>query len=65
MAEQKKVIVINEPEELEDREFEEGSLLYIIGYLSKKASTKNINLLIWAAKKKRADIVHPQMELFK
>ena len=31
MAEQKKVIVINEPEELEDREFEEGSLLKVEG----------------------------------
>ena len=30
----------------------------------KKAGTKNISLLIWAAKKTRADIVHPQMELF-
>ena len=31
MAEQKKVIVINKPEELEDREFEEGSLLRVEG----------------------------------
>lgn len=31
MAEQKKVIVINKPEELEDREFEEGSLLKVEG----------------------------------
>lgn len=31
MAEQKKVIVINEPEELEGREFEEGSLLKVKG----------------------------------
>lgn len=43
----------------------QDALTYIIGYLSEKAGTKNINLLIWAAKKKRADIVHPQMELFK
>ena len=49
----------NEEEAVQD------ALTYIIGYLSKKAGTKNINLLIWAAKKKRADIVHPQMELFK
>lgn len=42
----------------------QDALTYIIGYLSKKAGTKNVNLLIWAAKKKRADIVHPQMELF-
>lgn len=25
---------------------------------------KNKNILLWAAKKKRADIIHPQMELF-
>lgn len=31
MAEQKKVIVINKPEELKDREFEEGSLLKVEG----------------------------------
>lgn len=43
----------------------QDALTYIIGYLSEKAGTKNVNLLIWAAKKKRADIVHPQMELFK
>lgn len=43
----------------------QDALTYIIGYLSEKAVTKNVNLLIWAAKKKRADIVHPQMELFK
>lgn len=49
----------NEEEAVQD------ALTYIIGYLSKKAGTKNINLLIWAAKKKRAYIVHPQMELFK
>lgn len=35
MAEQKKVIVINEPEELEDREFEEGSLLKVKGKILK------------------------------
>lgn len=31
MAETEKVIVINEPEELEDKEFEEGSLLKVEG----------------------------------
>lgn len=31
MAEQKKVIIINKPEELEDREFEECSLLKVEG----------------------------------
>nr|DAJ97042.1 MAG TPA: hypothetical protein [Caudoviricetes sp.] len=35
MAEQKKVIVINKPEELEDREFEEGSLLKVEGKVLK------------------------------
>lgn len=53
------IFYANEEEAVQD------ALTYIIGYLSKKAGTKNINLLIWAAKKKRADIVHPQMELFK
>lgn len=47
------------------RRLVQDALTYIIGYLSEKAGTKNVSLLIWAAKKKRADIVHPQMELFK
>ena len=42
----------------------QDALTCIIGYLSEKAGTKKINLLIRAAKKKRADIVHPQLELF-
>lgn len=49
----------NEDEAVQD------ALTCIIGDLAKKAGTKYINLLIWAAKKKRADIIHPQQELFK
>ena len=48
-----------------EEEAVQDALTAIIGYLSVNAGTKNVNLLIWAAKKKRADIVHPQMELFK
>lgn len=48
-----------------EEEAVQDALTAIIGYLSVNARTKNVSLLIWAAKKKRADIVHPQMELFK
>lgn len=44
---------------------EHDALTCIIRYLEKNAGTKNTNLLLWAAKKKRADIIHPQQELFK
>jgi hypothetical protein len=40
-------------------------LTFIIRGLEKNSGTKNTNLLLWAAKKKRADIIHPQLELFK
>ena len=48
-----------------EKEAAQDALTYIIRYLEVNARTKNINLLLWAAKKKRADIVHPQLELFK
>lgn len=48
-----------------EKEAEQDALTYIIRYLEKNAGTKNNNLLLWAAKKKRADIIHPQQELFK
>lgn len=48
-----------------EKEAEQDALTYIIRYLEKNTRTKNINLLLWAAKKKRADIIHPQQELFK
>ena len=48
-----------------EKEAAQDALTYIIRYLEDNARTKNINLLLWAAKKKRADIVHPQLELFK
>lgn len=48
-----------------EKEAAQDALTFIIGYLDENARTKNINLLLWAAKKKRADIVHPQLELFK
>lgn len=47
-----------------EKEAAQDALTYIIRYLEENARTKNINLLLWAAKKKRADIIHPQMELF-
>ena len=49
----------NEEEAVQD------ALTFIIRHLEKKAGTKNTKLLLWAAKKKRADIIHPQQELFK
>lgn len=49
----------NESEAVQD------ALTCIIRDLEKSAGTKNTNLLLWAAKKKRADIIHPQQELFK
>lgn len=49
----------NESEAVQD------ALTCIIRDLEKSAGTKNTKLLLWAAKKKRAGIVHPQMELFK
>lgn len=48
-----------------EKEAEQDALTYIIRYLEKNTRTKNTNLLLWAAKKKRADIIHPQQELFK
>lgn len=48
-----------------EKEAVQDALTYIIKYLEKNAGTKNTNLLLWAAKKKRADIIHPQQELFK
>jgi hypothetical protein len=48
-----------------EKEAEHDALTCIIRDLEKNAGTKNTNLLLWAAKKKRADIIHPQMELFK
>jgi hypothetical protein len=47
-----------------EKEAEHDALTCIIRDLEKNAGTKNINLLLWAAKKKRADIIHPQQELF-
>ena len=41
------------------------ALSFIIRHLELKPKTKNNGILLWAAKKKRADIIHPQMELFK
>lgn len=41
------------------------ALIFIIRQLELKPKTKNNGILLWAAKKKRADIIHPQMELFK
>lgn len=41
------------------------ALNYIIRQLEgRKPKTKNINLLVWAAKKARLEIKHPQLELF-
>lgn len=48
-----------------EKEAVQDALTYIIRYLEGNARTKNINLLLWASKKKRSDIVHPQLELFK
>lgn len=48
-----------------EKEAEYDALTCIIRDLEKNAETKNNNLLLWAAKKKRADIIHPQQELFK
>ena len=48
-----------------EKEAEHDALTCIIRDLEKNAGTKNTNLLILAAKKKRADIIHPQQELFK
>lgn len=48
-----------------EKEAEHDALTCIIRDLEKNAGTKNTNLLLWAAKKKRADIIHPQQELFK
>lgn len=48
-----------------EKEAEHDALTFIIRDLEKNAGTKNTNLLLWAAKKKRADIIHPQQELFK
>lgn len=47
-----------------ESEAAQDALTCIIRYLEKNAGTKNARLLIWAAKKKRADIIHPQIELF-
>ena len=47
-----------------EKEAEHDALTCIIRDLEKNAGTKNARLLIWAAKKKRADIIHPQIELF-
>lgn len=41
------------------------ALSFIIRQLEWKPKTKNNGILLLEAKKKRADIVHPQMELFK
>lgn len=48
-----------------EKEAEHDALTCIIRDLEKNAGTKNTNLLLWAAKKKRADIIHRQQELFK
>lgn len=48
-----------------EKEAEHDALTCIIRDLEKNAGTKNTNLLLWAAKKKRADIIHPQQELFR
>lgn len=48
-----------------EKEAVQDALTCIIRDLEKNAGTKNTNLLLWAAKKKRADIIHPQLELFK
>lgn len=48
-----------------EKEAVQDALTCIIRNLEKNAGTKNANLLLWAAKKKRADIIHPQQELFK
>lgn len=48
-----------------EKEAVQDALTCIIRDLEKNAGTKNTNLLLWAAKKKRADIIHPQQELFK
>ena len=48
-----------------EKEAVQDALTCIIRDLEENAGTKNINLLLWAAKKKRADIIHPQLELFK
>ena len=53
------IFYCNEEEAVQD------ALTFIIRDLEKNAGTKNTNLLLWAAKKKRADIIHPQQELFK
>lgn len=47
-----------------EKEAEYDALTFIIRDLEKNAGTKNTNLLLLAAKKKRADIIHPQIELF-
>lgn len=41
------------------------ALSFIIRHLEWKPKAKNNGILLLEAKKKRADIVHPQMELFK
>lgn len=48
-----------------EKEAVQDALTFIIRVLEKNSGTKNTNLLLWAAKKKRADIIHPQLELFK
>ena len=48
-----------------EKEAKLEALNFIIRQLEgKKPRTKNVNLLIWLAKKERQDIVHPQLELF-
>lgn len=41
------------------------ALSFIIRQLEgKKSKTKNVNILLWAAKNQRMDIKHPQLDLF-
>lgn len=42
----------------------QDALSFIIRQLGGKAKTKNVSILLFYAKKMRADVVHPQMELF-
>lgn len=43
----------------------QDALSFVIRQLECKPKTKDVSMLIYFAKKKRADIVHPQQELFK